>query len=42
LLAVRAVREQLDWVEIREATQGHPFAEAFLFLLERLGVLPPF
>jgi hypothetical protein len=42
LLAVRAVREQLDWVEIREATQGHPFAEAFLFLLERLGILPPF
>jgi hypothetical protein len=42
LLAVRAVREQLDWVEIRKATQDHPFAEAFLFLLERLGILPPF
>jgi hypothetical protein len=42
LLAVRAVREQLDWVEIRKAAQDHPFAEAFLFLLERLGILPPF
>jgi hypothetical protein len=42
LLVVRAVREQLDWAEIRKATQDHPFAEAFLFLLERLGILPPF
>jgi hypothetical protein len=42
LLAVRAVREQLDWAEIRQATKDHPFAEAFLFLLERLGVISPF
>jgi hypothetical protein len=42
LLVVRAIREQLDWAEIRKATQDHPFAEAFLFLLERLGILPPF
>jgi hypothetical protein len=39
---VRAIREQLDWAEIREASQDHPFAEAFLFLLERLGVIAPF
>jgi hypothetical protein len=42
LLVVRAVREQLDWVEIRKATEGQPFAEAFLFLAERLGIVPPF
>jgi hypothetical protein len=42
LLVARAIREQLDWAEIREASQDHPFAEAFLFLLERLGVIAPF
>ena len=42
LLVVRAVREQLDWTEIREATQDNPFAEAFLLLIERLGILGPF
>jgi len=42
LLVVRAVREQLDWTEIREATQDNPFAEAFLLLIERLGILRPF
>jgi hypothetical protein len=39
LLVVRAVREQLDWTEIRQATQDNPFAEAFLLLIERLGIL---
>jgi len=39
LLVVRAVREQLDWAEIRKATQDNPFAEAFLLLIERLGIL---
>jgi hypothetical protein len=39
LLVVRAVREQLDWTEIREATQDNPFAEAFLLLIERLGII---
>ena len=42
LLAVRAVREQLDWAEIRKAVQNNPFAEAFLFLVERLGIIAPF
>jgi hypothetical protein len=40
LLVVRAVREQLDWTEIREATQNNPFAEAFLLLIDRLGITP--
>jgi hypothetical protein len=42
LLVVRAVREQLDWTEIRKATQDNPFAEAFLLLVERLGIVTPF
>jgi hypothetical protein len=42
LLAARAVREQLDWAEIRKATKDQPFAEAFLFLVERLGITTPF
>ena len=37
----RAVREQLDWDEIRkEVGEERPFAEAFLFLLERLQIAP--
>ncbi len=42
LLVVRAVREQLDWTEIRKATRDNPFAEAFLLLIERLGITTPF
>src|SRR3712207_794837 len=37
----RAVREQLDWPQIRAEVAGHPFAEAFLFLLERLDIIEP-
>jgi hypothetical protein len=40
LPAFRAVREQLDWTEIRDEVAGRPFAEAFLFLLERLEIAP--
>jgi hypothetical protein len=36
----RAVREQLDWEEIRRRCAGHPYAEAFLFLVEALDVAP--
>ena len=38
---VRAVREQLDWDAIRAESRGQPFAEAFLFLTERLDICPP-
>ncbi len=41
LLVVRAVREQLDWTEIRKATQDNPFAEVFLLLVARLGIITP-
>jgi hypothetical protein len=42
LLVVRAVREQLDWTEIRKTTQDNPFAESFLLLVERLGIITAF
>jgi hypothetical protein len=35
----RALREQIDWVEVRERTQGSPFAKAFFVLLEELGII---
>jgi hypothetical protein len=41
LPAVRAVREQLDWEELRSSAEDRPFAEAFLFLTDRLGISAP-
>jgi hypothetical protein len=41
LPSVRAVREQLDWQAIGAAVKGHPFAEAFLVLVDRLGIADP-
>lgn len=38
LPAVRATREQLDWPRLRAAAVDRPFAEAFVFLCERLGI----
>lgn len=35
---VRAVRERLDWDEIRAATDGNDYAVAFLVLADRLGL----
>ena len=35
---VRALREQVDWTEVRERTARSPFAEAFVFLADRLGL----
>lgn len=40
LPSVRAVRERLDWDALRRAADGHPYAEAFLFLLGRLQIAP--
>ena len=39
LPVVRAVREQLDWSRIVDATRGQPFAEAFLLLVDRLEIV---
>ncbi|KUI48212.1 hypothetical protein AU198_19580 [Mycobacterium sp. GA-1199] len=38
LPAVRAVREQLDWEQLRVETADNPFASAFLMLADRLGL----
>jgi len=37
---VRALREQVDWEQVRARGKGNPYAEAFLFLTDRLGVTP--
>jgi len=41
LPTLRALREQVDWPALRSRVRGRPFAEAALFLAERLDVLPP-
>jgi Nucleotidyl transferase of unknown function (DUF2204) len=42
LLAIaRALREQIDWAQVRSATADSPFARAFFVLLEGLQILPP-
>ena len=41
LPAVRAVREQLDWDELRSSAEDRPFAQAFLFLTDQLGISAP-
>jgi len=39
LPVVRALREQVDWDVVRDRVGGRPFADAFLFLLDRLDVV---
>jgi hypothetical protein len=36
----RSIREQIDWDRVRSETKESPFAQAFLFLLESLDVVP--
>jgi hypothetical protein len=38
LAAVRAVREQVDWDQVRAATLDNAFAVAFIVLTDRLGI----
>jgi hypothetical protein len=41
LLAIaRALREKVDWEDVRSRTVSSPFARAFFVMLEGLGVLP--
>jgi hypothetical protein len=35
---VRALREQVDWPAVRKRTAHSPYAEAFVFLADRLGL----
>lgn len=37
----RALREQIDWADVRKRTEHSPFARAFFFLGEDLGIVPP-
>jgi hypothetical protein len=37
----RALREQIDWNEVRDRTDASPFARAFFTLVEALGVVDP-
>ncbi|SHN48042.1 nucleotidyltransferase family protein [Cryptosporangium aurantiacum] len=37
----RALREQIDWNLVHDATAHSPYAEAFLLAAERLGIAPP-
>jgi hypothetical protein len=36
----RALREQVDWDDVRARTSESPFARAFFVMLEGLGILP--
>jgi hypothetical protein len=41
LLAIsRALRERVDWDDVRARTEDSPFARAFFVLLQGLGILP--
>jgi hypothetical protein len=40
LSIARALREQIDWDQVRAATSPSPFARAFFVLLEGLEILP--
>lgn len=40
LPAARAVREQIDWAHVRTAVKGNPYADAFLYLIDRLAIIP--
>jgi predicted nucleotidyltransferase len=40
LVIARALREQIDWDEVRQRTQGNPFADAFFTLLDELDIVP--
>jgi hypothetical protein len=41
LQIARALREQVDWAQVRTATASSPFARAFFVLIEGLEILPP-
>jgi hypothetical protein len=41
LPVARALREQVDWDRVRKETRDSDFAAAFLYLGERLSVVPP-
>jgi predicted nucleotidyltransferase len=40
LEVARSLREQIDWDDVRERTSDSPYARAFFFLAQELGILP--
>jgi hypothetical protein len=40
LSIARALREQMDWEDVRNRTDRSPFAKAFFTLVEELGIAP--
>jgi predicted nucleotidyltransferase len=40
LRIARALREQIDWEEVRERTRSSPFARAFFVMLDGLDIVP--
>jgi hypothetical protein len=40
LLIARALREQVDWPQLRVRAAGSPYAKAFLTKVEELGIAP--
>lgn len=40
LATARAVREQVDWADVRSRTSSSPYARGFFALLEELGIVP--
>lgn len=41
LAAARALREKVDWDDVRRSCEDQPMPAAFFFLLERLNVIAP-
>src|ERR671932_1920643 len=41
LRIARALREQVDWDDVRARTESSPFARAFFVMLEGLGIVEP-
>jgi hypothetical protein len=41
LIYARALREQIDWNEVRARSEASPFARAFFTLVEGLGIVDP-
>ncbi len=41
VLIARALREQVDWPQLRRRAAGSPFAQAFLTIVEGLGIATP-
>jgi Uncharacterised nucleotidyltransferase len=37
----RSLRERIDWADVRDRTDGSPYAKAFFTMIEELGIVKP-